>query len=676
MCGLWGFITRRPVPATDVKKMIHKLMCLSESRGKEAAGLAIMTGRSVRVFKRALPASEMMKTADYNTFINHALCDAQNEGFAVIGHSRMVTNGTQTHADNNQPVVGRQFVTVHNGIIVNDEALWQNISDIQPKSEVDTEVFVALCEQYLESASLLDAIKKTYADIIGMASTLSLVAGTGSLVAATNSGSLYYCQADDDNSMVFMSERFSLKKLVAQNALANKLFKSSNIHQLYAGEGLCYTLAEGTPLLFGLSNAGDGGMPPSGHGDLSVRAITVDKDGDSDGTFTSPARVTFHQEKYKKFEIDEAPIRLLRRCTRCVLPETMPFIEFDEEGVCNYCKTYKKHQYKGEEALAAWADSVRKTDGSADTIVSFSGGRDSSYGLHYFVKELGLHPVAFSYDWGMLTDLARRNQSRMCAALGVEHVLVSADIKKKRSFIRKNILAWLKKPDLGLVPLFMAGDKQYFYYANKVRKEYDLNSIQMAINPFEKTHFKTAFCNVKPAVLKENKKDLYADRQSFGDILRMSGHYLKNYITNPSYINASLLDTVGATFSFYLIPHNYVRLFTYIPWDEDEVNRVLLDEYDWETSPDTQSTWRIGDGTAPFYNYIYYLVAGFTENDTLRSNQIREGVLSREKGLELIYRDNAARFESLQWYFDVEGLDMDAVLKRVSKIPRLYEKYL
>jgi len=64
-------------------------------------------------------------------------------------------------------------------------------------------------------------------------------------------------------------------------------------------------------------------------------------------------------------------------------------------------------------------------------VFPFSGGRDSSYALHYIVKELGLKPIAFSYDWGMLTDLGRRNQARMCGKLGVEHILISADIRKK-----------------------------------------------------------------------------------------------------------------------------------------------------------------------------------------------------------------------------------------------------
>ncbi len=34
----------------------------------------------------------------------------------------------------------------------------------------------------------------------------------------------------------------------------------------------------------------------------------------------------------------------------------------------------------------------------------------------------------------------------------------------------------------------------------------------------------------------------------------------------------------------------------------------IINEYDWETSADTPTTWRIGDGTAGFYNYIPNLV--------------------------------------------------------------------
>jgi len=31
-----------------------------------------------------------------------------------------------------------------------------------------------------------------------------------------------------------------------------------------------------------------------------------------------------------------------QRCIRCILPNTLPVIEFDDQGVCNYCRDYEK----------------------------------------------------------------------------------------------------------------------------------------------------------------------------------------------------------------------------------------------------------------------------------------------------------------------------------------------
>lgn len=377
--------------------------------------------------------------------------------------------------------------------------------------------------------------------------------------------------------------------------------------------------------------------------------------------------------QYSKYDINFEKIRKIKRCTCCVLPETMPFIEFDDKGVCNYCRTYKKEEYKGEDALRLWAGE-HLPSGRNETMVSFSGGRDSSYGLHYFVKELGLKPITYCYDWGMVTDLAKRNQAKMCEQLGVEFVLITADIKKKRENIRRNVSAWLKKPDLGMIPLFMAGDKHYYYYANKVCKDYGIEQVLLASNPMEKTYFKSGFCGIQPDILRSIDNGLDVERLSMKNVAKLSGYYMKQFLSNPSYINASIWDTMSAAISYYIIPHNYFRLFDYIPWDEKSVDSILINEYDWECAKDTKSTWRIGDGTAPFYNYIYCLVAGFTENDTLRSNQVREGMITREEALELVYRDNAPRFDSLKWYFDTIGLDMEEVLSVVYKMPRLYEK--
>ena len=86
--------------------------------------------------------------------------------------------------------------------------------------------------------------------------------------------------------------------------------------------------------------------------------------------------------------------------------------------------------------------------------------------LHMVKKVLKLNPIALTYDWGMVTDLARRNIARVCGKLGVENIIVAANIRWKRENIKKNIMAWLKRPNIATIPLFMAGDKYFFHYCN------------------------------------------------------------------------------------------------------------------------------------------------------------------------------------------------------------------
>jgi hypothetical protein len=108
-------------------------------------------------------------------------------------------------------------------------------------------------------------------------------------------------------------------------------------------------------------------------------------------------------------------------------------------------------------------------------------------------------------------------------------------------------------------------------------------------------------------------------------------------------------------------------------WDERIVDATSA-EYDWEKAPDTTTTWRIGDGTAAFYNYIYYTVGGFSEHDTFRSNQIREGDLSRDEALRMVAEENRPRYPNIKWYLDAVGMDFEEVIRVVNEIPQLPER--
>jgi hypothetical protein len=150
-------------------------------------------------------------------------------------------------------------------------------------------------------------------------------------------------------------------------------------------------------------------------------------------------------------------------------------------------------------------------------------------------------------------------------------------------------------------------------------------------------------------------------------------YYAKQYILNPRYFNASLFDTLFAFYSTYVARDNFVYLYHYIPWDEAEIAQTLR-QYGWEDAGSTQNTWRIGDGTAAFYNYIYHTIAGFSEHDTFRSNQIRAGVISRSEALKLIEKDNRPRWDAIQEYAELVGFNLEEALVVINQSPKLYDK--
>ena len=77
--------------------------------------------------------------------------------------------------------------------------------------------------------------------------------------------------------------------------------------------------------------------------------------------------------------------------------------------------------------------------------------------------------------------------------------------------------------------------------------------------------------------------------------------------------------------------------------------------------------------TAPFYNYIYYRLAGFTEFDTFRSNQIREGMVTRQEALSSLDEANKVSVDGFLWYCRTIGLDPVATVRKINLQTPLYE---
>lgn len=605
MCGIFGYIASSCINKNEFETLTRH----ARQRGRDSSGLMVFSKGRYSIFK-----------ADYD-ILRLAKEVRPHSGTVALGHSRLITNGLS----DNQPVYRDDVAVFHNGIVVNDEAVWKETRKERTLS-IDTETIAALAAEGVEAGLGYEAIGERILKVCkGTISAAILFRRQGKLLLLSNNGSLYV--GTKQGATIFHSEAYPLR-----------LNGCEEVRQLLGSATFDV---------------------PASQSDVSIVDKRERKYNIIPGLGTSTAEEWLLEYRVPKF----------RRCTKCLLPETMPFISFDDKGVCNYCNNYKlRNNPRPKKEIFDLIEPYRRSEGT-ECIVPFSGGRDSSYALHLIVNELKMKAVTYTYDWGMVTDLARRNISRMCSKLGVENIIVAADIEQKRRFIRKNLTAWLKHPHLGMISILTAGDKHFFRYIENIKRQTGVSLNLWGINPLEVTHFKAGFLGIPP-YFEENRVYTHGVMKQ----LRYQSLRLRQMVKSPGYFNESMWDTLlGEFFRSFHKKSDYYHVFDYWRWDEKQIDDTLIGEYEWETAPDTKTTWRIGDGTAAFYNYIYYTVAGFTEHDTFRSNQIREGQMTREEALPLVIEENRTRYPNIKWYLDAVGLDYKPVIETINRIPKLYQ---
>lgn len=605
MCGIFGVISSSAVLEDELAVLVKH----AQQRGRDSSGLVTFIKDAYQIYRADYPITRLLQEV------------RPQASHLVLGHSRLITNGL----GDNQPVVRDGVAVLHNGIVVNDVSLWGEIGK-KRTLQIDTEIIAGIAAAHLESGGELGQLPARILSLCrGVVACALILPRLGKLCLFSNNGSLYLGRKGE--TAFFASERYPLTVIGCDKIeqVRDAVFVDIPVSQ--AEPEISDRKERKTDLIPALSLSG-----------------------------------AAEEEKllgYRKYEG--------RRCTKCLLTETMPFISFDADGVCNYCRHYKpRNKPRPKEELFKLVESYRRANGD-DCLVPFSGGRDSCFGLHLIVKELQMKPITYTYDWGMVTDLGRRNISRMSAELGVENIIVADDITKKREYIARNLRAWLKSPHLGMISILTAGDKHFFRHIETIKKQTGISLNLWGINPLEVTHFKAGFLGVPPDF---EEKRVYS--HGVMKQLRYQGLRLGAMLQSPGYFNSSLWDTLsGEYYRSFTKKSNYYHIFDYWRWDEKQIDDTLA-TYDWERAPDTKTTWRIGDGTAAFYNYVYYTVAGFTEHDTFRSNQIREGDLTRAEALEMVEEENSPRYPNIKWYLDAVGVDFKEAIRVVNAIPKLY----
>lgn len=183
MCCLFGFYDYGgTLSAKQKNRIISALAISSEIRGTDATGIAYRTGTKLCIYKRPFPARWMRFRLPA-------------EVKAVMGHTRMTTQGSEMQNCNNHPFYGvadgNAFALAHNGILSNDKLL--RLEKKLPASRIETDSFIIV--QLLEQAGSIGfQTLRTASEQLAGSFTYTVLDGGGRLyiVRGNNPFCLYH----------------------------------------------------------------------------------------------------------------------------------------------------------------------------------------------------------------------------------------------------------------------------------------------------------------------------------------------------------------------------------------------------------------------------------------------------------------------------------------------------
>ena len=334
----------------------------------------------------------------------------------------------------------------------------------------------------------------------------------------------------------------------------------------------------------------------------------------------------------------------MKICTKCVMPSTKPDLHFDENGVCDACRSqitkdtaidWKKREQEFIELVKE-----NKTHPDYDCVVGVSGGKDSTYQV-IKILELGLNPLCIVFEPTIPTEIGIKNLNNL-NSLGVDliHIKRNPIVYKKlakEAFARTGDNEW--QNHLGI-----------FTTVPKFAAKFNVPLIVWGESP-----------QIEYGGPAASKKRNHLDRQwleEFGgllgnritDMVGVDG-LTKRDLSLYTYASDEEINRVGVTGLF---------LGYYFKWDLREVLKKSKEHGFSVQERPVETTYENFENLDCYSNhlhdYLKYVKYGFgraTDNACL---DIRLGYITREEGVRLVNKyDGTPPRKAIKEYLNYTG---------------------
>lgn len=219
MCALFGWLDcGRNFSHKQLKKLTQELANAAEERGTDASGISYVENGEVKIYKKPKPAHKVK-------------FDFPKDTTAIMGHTRLTTQGNQKFNFNNHPFYGKadkSFAFAHNGVLYNDDTLRKDKK--LPKTFIETDSYVAV--QLIEQQGKLDfdSLKSMAEDVHG-SFTFTILDEKNKLYFVKGSSPMYLIYFDKLDLYVYASTEKIMLKTLKKAGLSRYKYSRINLNE-------------------------------------------------------------------------------------------------------------------------------------------------------------------------------------------------------------------------------------------------------------------------------------------------------------------------------------------------------------------------------------------------------------------------------------------------------------
>lgn len=347
-------------------------------------------------------------------------------------------------------------------------------------------------------------------------------------------------------------------------------------------------------------------------------------------------------------------------CSRCVMDTSDSQIIFDDEGVCDHCRTFDRDikpnwdtSEVGWEKISNIANRIKAAGRGRefDCIIGMSGGIDSSYLVYLAKEKLGLRPLVFHVDAGWNSQQAVNNIEQITERLNLD--------------LYTEVIDWEEMKDLQL-SFFKSGvphidtpqDHAFFATMYKFANRHGIKHIltggnystECIRNPLEWMYFQSDSRQIKDIHNKFGKSKLV-------------NFPLTNILWHKIYLP-------------YVRGIKVYRPLDFMPYDKEEATQLLVDKYAYQRYAQKHFESRF---TRFYESYWLPEKFGFDTRKVQYSSLILTGQMSRDEALERLKSPAydpetiAQDFEYIANKLGISGEDLKSYLVAPNKTYKDYK---